>query len=63
MSTSSVYAAGNIPLVFAGPVHWTENMTETELNPTAKDQTTGCSCTDSENFQVPVARFVEKWKD
>jgi len=50
-------------LVFAGPVHWTENMTKTKLNPTAKDWTTSCSCTDSENFQLPVARFVEKWKD
>jgi hypothetical protein len=47
-------------LVFAGPVHWTENMTETELNPTAKDQTAGCSCTDSEHFRLPVAKFVEK---
>jgi len=49
--------------VFAGPVCWTENMTETELNPTAKDWTAGCSCTDSENFWLPVARFVKKWKD
>jgi len=48
-------------LVFAGPVHWTENMTKTKLNPTAKDQT--ASCTDSEKFQLPVARFVKKWKD
>jgi len=50
-------------IVFAGPVHWTENMTKTELNPTAKDWTAGCSCTDSKNFQLPVARSVEKWKD
>ena len=50
-------------LVFAGPVHWTEKMTETELNPTAKDQTTGCSCPNFENFWLPVAMFVEKSKD
>jgi len=30
--------------VFAGPVDWTENMTGTELNPTAKDWTSSCSC-------------------
>ena len=50
-------------LVFAGPVHWTEKTTETKLNPTAKDQTTSCSCTNSENFQLPIARFVKKSKD
>jgi hypothetical protein len=51
-------------IVFAGPVEWTKNMTETELNPTAKDRTTiFCSCTDFENFQLPVPRFDEKWKD
>ena len=38
-------------------------MTETELNPTAKEWTTSCSCTNSEIFQLPVARFVEKSKD
>ena len=37
-------------------------MTETKLNPTAKDQTTSCSCTNSENFQLPLARFVDNWK-
>ena len=37
--------------------------TKTELNPTAKDQTTGCSCTNSENFWSPVVRFVKKWKN
>jgi len=37
-------------VVFAGPVHWTKNMTKTELNPTAKDQTAGCSC--------PIAMLV-----
>jgi len=62
--------SGKLPLtdvvtlvVFAGPVHWTKNMTETKLNTTAKDQTAGCSCTNSEKFWLPVARFVEKWKD
>ena len=50
-------------IVFGGPVHWTEKLTETELNPTAKDQTTSCSCTDSEKFQSPVVRFVKKLKD
>ena len=50
-------------LVLAGPVHWTEKKTEIELNPTAKDQTTGCSCTNSEIFWLPVARFVEKLKN
>ena len=50
-------------LVFTGPVHWTEKKTEIELNPTAKDQTTSCSCTNSEIFQLPVARFVEKSKN
>jgi hypothetical protein len=49
--------------VFTGPVEWTENMTTTELNPTAKDQTTSCSCTDFENFQLPVSRFDKKRKD
>ena len=55
--------ATKLLLVFAGPVHWTEKMTETKLNPTAKYWTTGCSCTNSENFQLPVARFVKKLKD
>ena len=50
-------------LVFAGPVHWTGKKTEIELNPTAKDQTTGCGCTNSEIFQLPVAMFVEKSKN
>ena len=52
-----------VPLVvFAGPVDcdWTENMTGTELNPTAKDWTSSCSCTDSENFQLLVQRFDKK---
>ena len=53
-----------IHLVFAGPVHWTEKKkNEIKLNPTAKDPTTGCSCTNSENFWLPVARFVIKSKN
>ena len=52
-----------LTLVFAGPVHWTEKKTEIELNPTAKDWPTGCSCTNSEIFRLPVATFVEKSKD
>ena len=50
-------------IVFTGPVHWTEKKTETELNPTAKDWTTGFGCTNSENFWLPVVRFVEKLKN
>jgi len=49
--------------VFAGPVDWTEKMTKTEPNATAKDRTTGCGCSDPEIFWLPVARFHEKWKD
>ena len=52
-----------IYIVFAGPVHWTGKKTEIELNPTAKDRTTGCSCTNSEFFWLPVATFVEKSKN
>ena len=50
----------NGQLVFAGPVHWTGKKTEIELNPTAKDRTTGCGCTNSEFLWLPVATFVEK---
>ena len=50
-------------VVFAGPVRWTGKKTETGLNPTAKDQTTGCGCTNSEFFRLPVATFVEKSKN
>ena len=50
-------------LVFAGPVHWTGKKTEIGLNPTAKDRTTGCGCTNSEFFRLPVAMFVEKSKN
>jgi len=49
----------HLHLVFAGPVDWTKNFTETELDTTAKDWTTGCSCPDSESFQLPVLRFDE----
>jgi len=38
-------------------------MTGTELNPTAKDRTSSCSCTDSENFWLPVQRFDKKLKE
>ena len=50
-------------LVFAGPVRWTGKKTEIGLNPTAKDRTTGCGCTNSEFFRLPVAMFVEKSKN
>ena len=50
-------------LVFTGPVHWTEKETEIELNPTAKDWTTGCGCTNSEIFWLPVVTFVKKSKN
>ena len=50
-------------LVFAGPVCWTGKKTEIELNPTAKDRTTGCDCTNSKIFWLPVAMFVEKLKN
>ena len=50
--------------MFAGPVCWTgKKKTKIELNPTAKDQTTGCGCTNSEIFRLPVATFVEKSKN
>ena len=54
---------GEDGLVFTGLVRWTEKKTEIELNPTAKDRTTSCSCTNSEIFQLPVATFVEKSKN
>ena len=50
-------------LVFTGPVRWTGKKTEIELNPTAKDRTTGCGCTNSEFFWLPVATFVKKSKN
>ena len=50
-------------LVFAGPVRWTGKKTEIGLNPTAKDRTTGCGCTNSEFFWLPVAMFVENLKN
>ena len=50
-------------LVFAGPVRWTGKKTEIGLNPTAKDRTTGCGCTNSEFFRLPVAMFVKKSKN
>ena len=54
---------GLVHIVFAGPVRWTEKKTEIGLNPTAKDRTTGCGCTNSEFFWLPVAMFVEKSKN
>ena len=50
-------------LAFAGPVRWTGKKTEIELNPTAKDWTTSCGCTNSEFFWLPVAMFVKKSKN
>ena len=52
-----------VDLVFAGPVCWTGKKTEIGLNPTAKDRTTGCGCTNSEFFRLPVAMFVKKSKN
>ena len=52
-----------VGIVFAGPVRWTGKKTEIKLNPTAKDRTTGCGCTNSEFFRLPVAMFVEKLKN
>ena len=43
--------------MFAGPVCWTGKKTEIKL------QATGCSCTNSEIFWLPVAMFVEKSKN
>ena len=60
MTRYGVRADRKTRLVFAGPVRWTAKKTEIELNPTAKDRTTSCSCTNSEFFRLPVARFVEK---
>ena len=50
-------------VVFAGPVRWTGKKTKIGLNPTEKDRTTGCGCTNSEFFRLPVAMFVEKSKN
>ena len=49
-----------LTLVFAGPVRRTGKKTEIGLNPTAKDRTTGCGCTNSEIFRLPVAMFVDR---
>jgi len=54
---------GMSQLVFAGSVHWTEKKTETELNATEKDQTSGCSCINLETFWLPVAGFDVIYKD
>ena len=50
-------------LVFAGPVAQTEKMTETGLNATGKDRTSGCGCTNPETFRLSVTRFCIIWKD
>ena len=50
-------------VVFAGPVRWTGKKTEIGLNPTAKDRTNSCGCTNSEFFRLPVATFVKKSKN
>ena len=50
-------------LVFTGPVRWTGKKNKIELKPTAKDWTTGCGCTHSEFFWLPVAMFVKKLKN
>ena len=52
-----------LEVVFAGPVRWTGKKTEIELNQTAKDRTTGCGCTNSEFFRLPVATIVKKSKN
>ena len=52
-------------LVFAGPVRWTGKKTEIELNPTEKDRTTSCGCTNSDFFSVAscdVCQKIEKPK-
>ena len=67
--SASLQAASMHPckhIVFAGPVRWTGKKTKIELNPTAKDQTTSCGCTNSDFFWLPVAMFVKKlenWKN
>ena len=48
--------------MFTGPVHWTGKKTKIELNPTAKDRTTGCGCTNSEFFWLPVASLLKNRK-
>ena len=50
-------------VVFAGPVRWTGKKTEIRLNPTAKDWTISCGCTNTEFFRLPVATFVKKSKN
>jgi len=50
-------------VVFAGSVHWTKKKTETELNATKKDQTSGCGCINPETFWLLVAGFDVIYKD
>ena len=63
LTWNEFFSYSHLCLVFAGPVRWTGKKTEIELNPTAKDQTTGCGCTNSEFFRLLVATFVEKSKN
>ena len=51
-----------LQLVFAGSVCSTEKMTRTELNPTAKDWTTGCSCTNSKIFSCQLEGLLKNQK-
>ena len=55
---------GDPLLLLCSQVQFTglEKKTEIKLNPTEKDRTTGCGCTNSEIFRLPVATFVEKSK-
>ena len=45
-------------IVFAGLVARTEKMTETGLNATGKDWTSGCGCTNPETFGCQSQGFV-----
>ena len=58
-----LHGCSSSAIVFTGPVRWTGKKTEIGLNPTAKDRTTGCGCTNSEFFRLPVAMFVKKLKN
>ena len=63
LTWNEFFSYSHLCLVFAGPVRWTGKKTKIELNPTAKDQTTGCGCPNSQFFRLPVAMFVEKSKN
>jgi len=53
-----IHWAGDVALVFAGSVAWTEKKTETEPNTTEKDRTNGCGCTNSEVFWLRSQGFM-----